>query len=125
LRITYKTLCTEVEAQTVVSGLEKGRLLTGKLAYALQAIRSVNFDWDKNPIKVLEDSLQENNNFGLEIVDDNPVLFSVFKRKLYSKFRDSFQLYRALLQFTNIKFYPWQVTWFWEYLINIHITADT
>ena len=125
MRITYKTLCTEVEAQTVVSGLEKGRLLTGKLAYALQAIRSVNFDWDKNPIKVLEDSLQENNNFGLEIVDDNPVLFSVFKRKLYSKFRDSFQLYRALLQFTNIKFYPWQVTWFWEYLINIHITADT
>ena len=82
MRITYKTLCTEVEAQTVVSGLEKGRLLTGKLAYALQAIRSVNFDWDKNPIKVLEDSLQENNNFGLEIVDDNPVLFSVFKRKL-------------------------------------------
>jgi len=116
--------CTEAEAQTVVLGLEKERLLSGQSAYALQVIRSINFDWDKRPIKVLEDHLHEKN-LGLEILDDNPVLFSVFKRKLYSKFRDSFQLYRPLLQFVNIKLYRWQVTWFWEYLVNIPITADT
>ena len=116
--------CTQSEAQTVVSSLEQERSLTGKLAHALQVIRSVNFDWDKSPIKALEDSLQEKN-LGLEIMDDNPVLFSLFKRKLYSKFRDSFQLYRPLLQLVNIKFYRWQVTWFWEYLVNIPTTADT
>jgi len=103
--------CTEVEAQAVVSGLEKERLLTGESAYALQIIRSVNFDWDKCPVKVLEDHLHEKN-LELEILDDNPVLFSVFKRKLCSKFRDSFQLYRPLLELVNIKFYRWQVTWF-------------
>jgi len=116
--------CTEAEAQAVVLGLDKKCLLTGKSARALQVIRSVNFDWDKSPIKVLEDSLQEKN-LGLEILDDNPMLFSVFKRKLYSKFRDSFQLYRPLLQLVNIKFHRWQVTWLWEYLVNIPITADT
>jgi len=116
--------CTEDEAQAVVSDLEKERLLTGKSAYALQVIRSVNFDWDKCPIRVLEDHLHEKN-LELEILDDNPVLVSVFKRKLYSKFRDSFQLYRPLLELVNIKFYRWQVTWFWEYLVNIPITADT
>jgi len=114
----------EAEAQTVVSGLEKERLLTGKSVYALQVIRSVNFDWGKCPIKVLEDHLQDKN-LGLEILDENLVLFSVFKRKLYSKFRDSFQLYRPLLQLVNIKFYRWQVIRFWEYLVNIPITTDT
>jgi len=116
--------CTEAEVQAVLLGLEKERLFTGKSTYALQVIRSVNFDWDKCPIKVLEDHLQEKN-LGLELLDDNPVLFSVFKRKLYSKFRDSFQLYRPLLELVNIKFYRWQVTWFWEYSVNIPITTDT
>jgi len=103
--------CTEAEAQAVVSGLEKERLLTGKSAYALQVFRSVNFDWDKCPIKVLEDHLQEKN-LGLEILDENPVLFSMFIRKLYSKFRDTFQLYRPLVELVNIKFCRWQVTCF-------------
>ena len=84
----------------------------------------MNFDWDQCPIKVLEDQLKEKN-LGIGILDDNPVLFSVFKRKLYSKFRDSFQAYRPLLEFVNIKFFQWQVTWFWGYLVNIPITADT
>jgi len=116
------TGCTKSEAQAVVLGLEQERSMTGKLA--LQVIRSVKFDWDQCPTKVLEDNLQEKN-LELEILDDNPVLFSVFKRKLYSKFRDSFQAYRPLLELVNIKFYRWQVIWFWEYLVNIPKTADT
>jgi len=116
--------CTKSEAQAVVLGLEQERSLTGNLAHVLQVIRSVNFDWHKCPIKVLEDHLHEKN-LELELLDDNPVLFSVFKRKLYSKFRDSFQVYRPLLELVNIKFYRWQVSWFWEYLVNIPITADT
>ena len=69
--------CTKSEAQAVVLGLEQERSLIGKLAHALQVIRSVNFDWDQCPIKVLEDHLQKN--LELEILDDNPVLFSVLK----------------------------------------------
>jgi len=53
------------------------------------------------------------------------VLFSVFKRKLYGKFRDCFQANRPLLELINIKFFRWQVIWFREYLVNIPITADT
>jgi len=68
--------CTKAEAQTVVPSLEQERSLTDKLAHVLQVIRSVNFDWDKCPIKVLEDHLQEKN-LELEILNDNPVLFSV------------------------------------------------
>jgi len=116
--------CTESKAQAVVLGLEQERSLSGKLAHALQVIRSVNFDWNKCHIKVLKDHLQETN-LELELLDDNPVLFSVFKRKLYSKFRDSFQVYRPLLELVNIKFYRWQVIWFWEYLVNVPITTDT
>jgi len=36
--------CTKSEAQAVVLGLEQERSLIGKLAHALQVIRSVNFD---------------------------------------------------------------------------------
>jgi len=53
--------CTESEAQAVVLGLEQEHSLTGKLAHALQVIRSVNFNWTKCPLKVLEDHLQEKN----------------------------------------------------------------
>jgi len=73
---------------------------------------------------VLEHHLHEKN-LELEILDDNPVLFSVFKRKLYSKFRDSFQVYPPLLELVNIEFCRWQITRFWEYLVNIPITANT
>jgi len=104
-------VCTKSEAQAVVLGLEQECSLIGKPAHALQVIRSVNFDWDQCPIKVLEDHLQEKN-MELAILDDKPVLFSVFKRKLYSKFRDSFQAYRPLLELINIKFYRCQVIWF-------------
>ena len=64
-------------------------------------------------------------NLGLEILDDNPLLFSVFRRKLYNKFRYSFQLYRPLLDLVNMTYYRWQTTWFWQYLINIPITTET
>jgi len=114
--------CTMSEAQAVVLSLRQERSLISKPAHALQVIRSVNFDWDQCPIKVLEDHLQEKN-LELEILDDNPVLFSVFERKLYSKFRDSFQAYRPPLELINIKFYLWQVISFWEYLVNIPITT--
>jgi len=75
------TGCMEFEVQTVLSSLGQERSLTGGLAYALQVIRNVKFDWDKCSVKVLEDHLQEKN-LGLEILDDNPVLFSVFKTKI-------------------------------------------
>ena len=87
-------------------------------------LRSVKFDWDECPVKVMERHLRERK-LELEILDDNPLLFSVFKRKLYNKFRYSFQLYRPLLDLVNMTFYRWQVTWFWEYLINIPITTET
>jgi len=73
---------------------------------------------------VLQAHLQETN-LDLEILDANPVLFSVFKRWLYGKFRDPFQSYRPLLKFVNINYYHWQVTWFWELLINMPITEHT
>jgi len=117
-------VCTETEAKTVVSDLEAESLLTDKAACALQVIRSVNFDWNQCLINVLEDHLQETNS-ELKILDDNPVLFFAFKRKSYGKFRDSFQLYRPLLALLNINYYRWQVTWFWEYLINIPISENT
>jgi len=76
------------------------------------------------PLKGAGDHLQEKN-LELELLDDNPVLFSVFKQKLYSIFRDSFQAYRPLLKLVNIKVYRWQVLWFREHLVNIPVTADT
>jgi len=44
---------------------------------------------------------------------------------LYDEIRDSIQAYRPMRELVNIKFYRWQVTWLWEYLVNIPITADT
>jgi len=55
----------------------------------------------------------------------NPVLFLASKKKLYSNFRSSFQLYRPLLALVNINYYRWQATWFWEYLVNIPISEST
>jgi len=109
--------------KTVVSDLEAESLLTDKAACALQIIRSVNFDWNLSPINVLEAHFQEKD-LQLQILDDNPVLFSAFKRKLYDRFRNSFQLYRPLLALVNSNYYRWQVTWLWEYLINIPISEN-
>ena len=53
------------------------------------------------------------------------MLFLAFKRKLYGKFRDSFQFYQPPLEPINAKFDHWQVNWFWEDLVKIPITADT
>ena len=103
---------TECEAQIIVSSVVQEQTLTGRLAYALQVLHSVKFDWDECPVKVMEDHLREKN-LGLEILDDNPLLFSVFKQKLYNKFCYSFQLYRPLLDLVNMTFYRWQVAWFW------------
>ena len=96
--------CTECEAQIIVSSLVNEQTVTGRLAHALQVLRSVKFDWDECPVKVMEDHLRKKN-LGLEILDDNPLLFSVFKRKLYNKFRYSFQLYQPLLDLVNMTFY--------------------
>ena len=69
---------TESEAQVIVLNLVQEQTLTGRLAYALQVLRSVKFDWEEYPVKVREDHLR-GKNLGLEILDDNPLLFSVFK----------------------------------------------
>ena len=104
--------CTEREAHIIVSSLVQEQTLTDRLAYALQVLRSVKFDWDECPVKVMEDHLREKN-LRLEILDDNPLLFSVFKRKLCHKFCYTFQLYLPLLDLVNMTFYRWQVAWFW------------
>jgi len=62
---------------------------------------------------------------GLVVLENNPILFTAFKQKLYKEFQRSFPEYSPLLQYVNIKNFHWQVMCLWEFLVSVQIDEKT
>jgi len=74
----------------------------------VQAIKSVRFNWRQCPVQMLQTYLQAKG-LGLDVLENNPILFTAFKQKLYKEFQCSFPGYSPLLHYVNIKNFRWQV----------------
>ena len=56
---------------------------------------------------------------GLEIIEENPILFTMLKQKLKDEYQYSFPKFYLLLKYVNVRYFKWHVKWLWELLFNI------
>jgi len=75
-------------------------------------------------MQILQTHLQAKG-LGLEVLENNPMLFAAFKQKLYKEFQNFFFWYSPLLQYVTIHNFQWQVIWLWEFLVNTPIDDKT
>jgi len=61
----------------------------------------------------------------IEVLEQNPLFFDMFKLKLYKEFQGSLFWHCSLLQYVNIHDFQWQVMWLWEFLVNTPIDENT
>ena len=90
---------SELEAMSTES--EEDELLFDQIDCILQVIKSVRFDQPQCPILRLQDQLQAKG-LKIDVLEQNPILFKVFKQKLYKEFQRSFFWYCPLLQYVTI-----------------------
>jgi len=107
---------TETELDAILTESEDDSFLFDSIV-CVQAIKSVRFNWPQCPIQMLQIYLQAKG-LGLDILENNSILFTAFKQKLYKEFQCSFPGYSPLLQYVNIKHFPWQVMYLWEFLVT-------
>jgi len=115
---------TEAELDTTLTDSEEGNLLPDTIDCIVQAINSIHFDWPQCPILRLQNQLQAND-LKIDVLEQNPLFFEVFKQKLYKEFQSSFFWYCPLLQYVTIHNFQWQVMWLWEFLVNTLIDENT
>jgi len=115
---------TEAELNAILTESEDDKFLFGPTDYVVQAIKSVRFNWPQRPMQMLQTYLQAKG-LGLDVLENNPILFTAFKQKLYKEFQCSFPGYSPLLQYVNINNFRWQVMWLWEFLVNTPIDENT
>jgi len=61
----------------------------------------------------------------LNVLENNPIMFTVLKQKLYKEFQCLFPRYSSLLHYQNINKFRWQVVWLWEFFVNTPIDENT
>jgi len=111
---------TEAELDTMLTESEEDNLLPDLIDCIVQAIKSIHFDWPQCPILRLQNQLQAKG-LKIDVLEQNPLFFEVFKQKLYKEFQSSFFWYCPLLQYVTIHNFQWQVMWLWEFLVNTPI----
>jgi len=115
---------TETELDAILTETEDDNFLFNSIDCVIQAIKSVRFNWPECPIQMLQAYLQAKG-LGLEVFENNPMLFTAFKQKLYKEFQRPFPGYSSLLQYININNFHWQVMCLWEFLVNTQIDERT
>ena len=115
---------TETELDAILTESEDDKFLFDPIYCAVQAIKSARFNWPQCPIQILQTYLQAKG-LGLDVLENNPILFTTFKQKLYKEFQCSFPGYSPLLQYVNIKNFHWQVMCLWEFLVSTQIDEKT
>jgi len=61
----------------------------------------------------------------IDVLEQNPLFFKVFKQKLYKEFQSFFFWYCPLLQYVTSRNFQWQVMWLWGFLVNTPIDENT
>jgi len=115
---------TEAEIDTMLTESEEDNLLPDPVDCIVQAINSIHFDWPQCPVLRLQNQLQAKD-LKIDVLEQNPLFFEVFKQKLYKEFQSSFFWYCPLLQYVTIHNFQWQVRWLWEFLVNTPIDENT
>ena len=115
---------TETELDTLLAESEEDNLISEPIDYIVQAINSIRFDRPQCPILRLQAYLQVKGS-DLNVLEDNPILFTAFKQKLYKAFQCIFPRYSPLLHYVNINHFRWQVMWLWEFLANTPTDENT
>jgi len=115
---------TEAELDTMITESEEENLLSGPIDCIVQAINALHFDWPLCPILRLQDQSQAKN-LKIDVLEQNPLFFEMFKQKLYKEFQSSFFWYCPLLQYVTIYNFQWQVMLLWEFLVNTPIDENT
>jgi len=99
---------TETELETKLTESEDDTLFFDPIDCVVQTIKSVRFKWPQCPIQMLQTYLQAEG-LGLDVLENNPILFTAFKQKLYKAFQCSFPGYSSLLHYVNNKNFHWLV----------------
>ena len=115
---------TETELDAILTESDEDNFLFESIDCVVQAIKSIRFNWPQCPIPMLQTDLQSRG-IGLEVLENNSMLFTAFKQKLYKEFQNSFFWDSPLLQYVTIHNFQWQVMWLWEFLVNTPIDDKT
>jgi len=76
---------TEAEQDAILTESEEDKLLSAQIDCIVQAINSMHFNWPQCPILRLQNQLQAKG-LKIEVLEENPLFFEVFKQKLYKEF---------------------------------------
>ena len=115
---------TETELDTLLAESDEDNLMSDPIECIVQAINSIHFHEPQCPILRLQNQLQAKN-LKIEVLEQNPLFFEMFKQKLYQEFQGSLFWYCSLLQYVNIQDFQWQVMRLWEFLVNTPIDENT
>jgi len=101
---------TEAKADAILTESEEDNLLPDPIDGIVQAINSIHFDWPQCPVLRLQNQLQAKG-LKIDVLEQNPLFFEIFKQKLYKEFQSSFFWYCPLLQYVTPRNFQWQVMW--------------
>jgi len=97
---------TEAELDVLLTESEEDSLLPDQIDCIVQAINSIHFDWPQCPIMRLQNQLQAKG-LKIDVLEQNPLFFKVFKQKLYKDFQSFFFWYCPLLQYVTPRNFQW------------------
>jgi len=72
---------TETKLDAILTESEDDHFLFDSIDCVVQAIKSVRFNWPQCPVQMLQTYLHAKG-LGLEVLENNPMLFTAFKQKL-------------------------------------------
>jgi len=72
-----------------------------QLGCVVETIQSFRFSGSKCPVEALQIQLQSEG-LEIDIIRDNPILFNIFKQKVYNEFRYTLQPYIPFLTLVDI-----------------------
>jgi len=88
-----------------------------RVRQALFILKSTNFHKRQSPIKTLQEKFRICG-LDLTVFGEDPILFCIFKQRLFGKFRGNLLIYKPLICLINQKNWSWQVNMIWETLFN-------
>ena len=115
---------TEAELDAILTESEKDNLLSDQIDFIVHAIKTIRLGWPQCSILILQNQLQASG-LKTDVLEPNPLIFEVFKQKLYKEFQSSFFWYCPLFQYVTIRNLQCQVMWLWEFLVNTPIDENT
>jgi len=86
---------TEAELDTLLIESDEDNLMSDPVNCIVRAIKSIHLDEPQCPILRLQNQLQAKN-LKMDVLEQNPLFFEMFKQKLYKEFQGSLFLYFSI-----------------------------